>query len=112
MFKYSSRPGTKAAEYTDQIPEDIKQSRLERLIELQKNVSLIANQKQIGNILQVIVEKESKKSTRQWAGRTEGNCWVVFDKGNEQINDIINIKITDARGITLFGERIYEEVQV
>jgi tRNA-2-methylthio-N6-dimethylallyladenosine synthase len=112
MFKYSSRPGTKAAEYTDQIPEDIKQSRLERLIELQKNVSLIANQKQIGKTLQVIVEKESKKSNGQWAGRTEGNCWVVFDKGNEQINDIINIKITDARGITLFGERIYEEVQV
>ena len=83
-----------------------------RAVETLKNVSLIANQKQIGNILQVIVEKESKKSTRQWAGRTEGNCWVVFDKGNEQINDIINIKITDARGITLFGERIYEEVQV
>lgn len=112
MFKYSSRPGTKAAEYTDQIPEDTKQSRLERLIELQKNVSLIANQKQIGKILQVIVEKESKKSTEQWAGRTDGNCWVVFDKGNEQINDIVNIKITDAKGITLFGDRIYEEVQV
>ena len=112
MFKYSSRPGTKAAEYTDQIPEDTKQSRLERLIELQKNVSLIANQKQIGKTLQVIVEKESKKSSEQWAGRTDGNCWVVFDKGNEQINDIVNIKITDAKGITLFGDRIYEEVQV
>ena len=105
MFKYSSRPGTKAAEYTDQIDEDVKQSRLEALIKLQKPNSLKANKKLVGTIQEVIVEKESKKSPHQWAGRTMGNTWVVFDKSNESIKDILKVLITDAKGITLFGQR-------
>jgi len=105
MFKYSSRPGTKASEYTDQIDENIKQARLESLILLQKEKTLIANKKLVGTVQEVIVEKESKKSEHQWAGRTNGNTWVVFDKSNESIKDIIKVLITDARGITLFGQR-------
>ena len=62
MFKYSSRPGTKAAEYTDQIDENIKQERLAQLIDLQQSHTLIANQHHIGKVLKVMVEKESKKS--------------------------------------------------
>ena len=114
MFKYSSRPGTKAAEYTDQVSEEDKQNRLERLIALQRENTLASNLKYVGEILPVMVEKVSKKSDTQWAGRTEGNMWVIFDKGNEQIKDIVNIKIKDAKGITLFGscvntkERIHE----
>ena len=49
MFKYSARPGTKAAEYTDQISEDIKQSRIETLIDFQQKKSLIKNRKRIGS---------------------------------------------------------------
>jgi len=105
MFKYSSRPGTKAAEYTDQVDEDVKQSRLESLIELQKGHSLVENKKLVGTVQDVIVEKESKKSPHQWAGRTKGNIWVVFDKTNESVKDIIKVLITDAKGITLFGQR-------
>ena len=105
MFKYSSRPGTKAAEYSDQIKEEVKQSRLESLIKLQKVRTLIENKKLVGSIQKVIVEKESKKSAHQWAGRTMGNTWVVFDKTNESIKDIVEVLITDARGITLFGQR-------
>ena len=105
MFKYSSRPGTKAAEYTDQVDEDVKQSRLESLIELQKRHSLVENKKLVGTVQDVIVEKESKKSPHQWAGRTKGNIWVVFDKTNESVKDIIKVLITDAKGITLFGQR-------
>lgn len=105
MFKYSSRPGTKAAEYTDQVDEDVKQSRLESLIELQKGHSLAENKKIVGTVQDVIVEKESKKSPHQWAGRTKGNIWVVFDKTNESVKDIIKVLITDAKGITLFGQR-------
>ncbi len=105
MFKYSSRPGTKAAEYSDQINEDEKQSRLEKLIKLQKNKTLIANKKLIGTVQEVIVEKESKKSSHQWAGRTMGNTWVIFDKTNESLKDNIKVLITDAQGITLFGQR-------
>ena len=112
MFKYSSRPGTKAAEYTDQISEEDKQNRLERLITLQHKNTLSANLKRVGETLSVMVEKVSKKSDSQWAGRTDGNMWVIFDKTNEEIKDIVNVKIEDARGITLFGSRIHTEERI
>ena len=105
MFKYSSRPGTKAAEYTDHIPEDVKQDRLEKVINFQKQVTFEENKKNIGDIVDVLVEKESKKSPHQWAGRTNGNSWVVFDKTDENIKDTITVMITDAKGVTLFGQR-------
>ena len=109
MFKYSSRPGTKAAEYTDQISEGIKQSRLERLIKLQQSHTLIANKQYIGQVVKVLVEKESKKSNLRWIGRTDGNTGVIFDKYNEKINDIINVYITDAQGVSLLGKSIVEK---
>ena len=105
MFKYSSRPGTKAAGYTEQVNEEIKQDRLERYIALQKILSLKRNQEKVGQTLNVLVEKESKKSKDQWAGRTDGNMWVVFDKTDEKVKEIVPVKILDTKGITLFGER-------
>jgi tRNA-2-methylthio-N6-dimethylallyladenosine synthase len=112
MFKYSSRPGTKAAEYTDKVSEEEKQNRLECLIKLQRENTLSANLKHVGKTLPVMVEKVSKKSDSQWAGRTDGNMWVVFDRGDEQIKDIVNVKIEDAKGITLFGSRIHTKERI
>ena len=106
MFKYSSRPGTKAAEYSDQIDESVKQNRLEKLISSQKEISLNVNKKQIGKELQVIVEKESKKSANQWSGRTAGNTWVIFDKMNFKPKDLVTLRIDDAQGVSLFGTPI------
>tara|TARA_A100001011_G_C14087063_1_gene746952 strand:+ start:18 stop:587 length:570 start_codon:yes stop_codon:yes gene_type:complete len=106
MFKYSSRPGTKAAGYTDHIDEKVKQNRLERYIALQKILTLKNNQFKIGKTFEVLVEKESKKSADQWAGRLDGNMWVVFDKTNENIKDLVKVRILDTKGITLFGERV------
>ena len=106
MFKYSSRPGTKAAEYTDQIDENIKQKRLEKLINLQRKITLNNNQKRIGTIQHILIEKESKKSDQFWSGRTDGNIWTIIKKNNEVVKDIIPVKITDARGVTLFGDNI------
>ena len=104
MFKYSSRPGTKASEYSDQISEKNKQTRLEKLIDIQRKITLIENQKYIGNILEVLVEKESKKSTLQWSGRTNGNTWVVFDKEESSIKDLVEVEIKSAHGVTMFGD--------
>ena len=105
MFKYSARPGTKASHYTDHISEDVKQSRLQTLIEFQHNISLMNNRKRIGLNLDVVIEKESKKSANQWAGRIESNTWVIFDKKDGyKIGDMVNINIIDARGISLFGK--------
>ena len=106
MFKYSSRPGTKAAEYDSQINESIKQLRLEKLISRQREITLELNRNLIGKDLQVIVEKESKKSKQQWSGRTNGNTWVVFDKMGFKTKDIVTLKIDDAQGVTLFGTPI------
>lgn len=102
-FKYSIRPGTKAAEYSDQVSEDVKQNRLEQLITLQKRVTLDRNRRHIGRDLEVLVEKESKKSPDQWAGRTDGNQWVIFDKADAQIKDFVPVHIDSAHGVILKG---------
>ena len=105
-FKYSSRPGTKAAEFEDIISEEEKQSRLERVIDMQKKHTLLQNQKRIGTVEIVLVEKESKRSANHWAGRTDSNKWVIFEKNNFKIGELVPIKIIDAKGITLRGETI------
>jgi len=106
MFKYSSRPGTKAAEYSNHISEEIKQIRLEKLIKIQNKIRLDVNKERIGSMQKVLIEKESKKSNLFWSGRTEGNIWTIIKKGNDNIGDIADVVISDAQGVTLFGENI------
>ena len=103
-FKYSSRPYTKAIEYDNHIDEDVKQDRLSRLIEIQKEHTLLRNQEMVDQIVDVLVEKESKKSDEYWSGRTDSNKWVIFKKGTEKIKDIIPVRITAAHGVTLRGK--------
>ena len=105
-FKYSPRSGTKAHEYSDQLSEIDKQTRLEKVIQLQKKHTIIRNRDMIGKIERVLVEKNSKRSINQWAGRTDSNKWVIFDKENENIKDIVHILITDAKGISLHGHLV------
>ena len=105
-FKYSPRRGTKASEYDDQIDEVIKQDRLVRVIELQKKHTLDRNLDLIGTIQTILVEKESKRSSLQWAGRTDSNKWVIFDKGDANIRELVSIKINEARCISLHGHLI------
>lgn len=106
MFKYSSRPGTKASEYFDQVPEAEKQNRLERLIEAQKAIGLELNQRMVGKVVTVLIEKESKKSPDQWAGRNEGNKWVIFDKGDSHIGGFVLVQIDSSFGISLKGHLV------
>jgi len=103
-FKYSPRKGTKATEYDDQIKDNIKQDRLNQVISLQKSHTLLRNNLYVGNIENVLIEKQSKRNNNKWTGRTDSNKWVVFDKLGYKINDIVPVLITDSRGITLHGE--------
>ena len=112
MFKYSSRPGTKAAQLTNQIDENVKQKRLEKLIRLQNSIRLKVNKSKIGKIEKVLIEKNSKKSDLFWSGRTDGNIWTVIKKTDEKIKDIVDVLITDAKGVTLFGENINNRGQI
>ena len=105
-FKYSTRPGTKAAEYSDQVPENEKQKRLEEVIKLQKLHTINRNKAIVGQVEKVLVEKVSKKSANHWAGRTDSNKWVIFEKRGTHIKDIVPVLITDAKGISLQGQLV------
>jgi len=102
-FKYSSRPGTKAADFEDTVSESDKQDRLQRMIDLQRRHTLERNRGHIGEVMEVLVEKDSKKSQKQHQGRTRSNKIVIFDKAFEKPGDLVQVEIVDAQGITLFG---------
>ena len=106
-FKYSARPYTKAVENQDQIPEEEKQDRLERLILLQKEHTLARNKKTIGSVQSVLIEKESKKSTSHWAGRTDSNKWVIFPKESTAIKETVPVRILSTSGISLQGKIVH-----
>ncbi len=105
-FKYSPRPYTKAEQFSDQISEQVKKDRLDEMLILQRKHTLELNQKMVGSFQKVLIEKESKKSNMHWAGRTDSNEWVIIEKNNSNIRDIVPIEITDATGVILHGKEI------
>ena len=104
MFKYSERPGTPAAKkLDDNVEEVIKSKRLSEIVELQQKHSLYRSKQFIGKTVEVLIEKESKKSNLNWAGRNQQNTTVVFPKKNYKIGDFVNVKINDCTSATLVG---------
>ena len=104
MFKYSERPGTLASrEMKDNIPEEVKIDRLNRMIALQNELSLASNKKDVGKTFEVLAEGVSKRSTAQMVGRTQQNKTVVFDKGNTKVGDLVNVTIDEVSSATLIG---------
>lgn len=102
MFKYSERPGTLAARtMPDNIPENVKIDRLNRMIELQNQLSAESNRRDIGKTFDVLVEGVSKRSTDRWIGRTSQNKTCVFPRGDFRIGDTITVRVTDATSATL-----------
>ena len=107
MFKYSERPGTYAAKkFNDNVDENVKKLRLQEIIDLQQSNSKYRTQKYLGKIVEVLIEKESKKSTSHWAGRNQQNTVVVFPKKNHELGDFVKVKINDCTSATLIGESI------
>jgi len=102
-FMFSKRSGTKGAELPDQVPLEVKKSRLQRLMEVQNARSLAWRQKMIGQIVEVLVEGPSKTDASQMTGRTRGNEVVVFPGEEKLIGSLVNIKILSANSWTLFG---------
>ena len=102
MFKYSERPGTLAARTMgDNIPEDVKITRLNRMIALQNELSLASNRRDIGHEFDVLVEGVSKRSAAQWVGRTPQNKTCVFPRGNFHVGDTVRVRVADATSATL-----------
>ncbi|AET68714.1 tRNA-N(6)-(isopentenyl)adenosine-37 thiotransferase enzyme MiaB [Desulfosporosinus orientis DSM 765] len=103
-FMYSKRSGTLAATMENQIPLDIKKRRLQRLMSLQNEKSLLWRQEMIGKTFEVLVEGPSKTNPDRLTGRTRGNELVVFSGSPDHIGSLVNLKITEAGTWTLVGE--------
>lgn len=105
MFKYSERPGTFASKHLpDNVPEDVKVERLNRMIALQNELSLESNSRDVGKEFEVLVEGVSKRSSDELFGRTSQNKVVVFARSNYKPGDFIRVRVTDASSATLRGE--------
>ncbi len=105
MFKYSERPGTLASRtMPDNVSEEVKIERLNRMIELQNRLSLESNLRDVGKEFEVLVEGVSKRSAEELFGRTSQNKVVVFPRKEVKPGDFVKVRVTDASSATLRGE--------
>ncbi|MBS1323505.1 MAG: tRNA (N6-isopentenyl adenosine(37)-C2)-methylthiotransferase MiaB [Rikenellaceae bacterium] len=105
MFKYSQRPGTLASRtMADDVSEEVKTARLNEIIALQNELSAASNERDMGNVFEVLVEGLSRRSSEQLCGRTSQNKMVVFDRTGETApGDYVRVRITGCTSATLFG---------
>ncbi|MGN0229216.1 MAG: MiaB/RimO family radical SAM methylthiotransferase, partial [Muribaculaceae bacterium] len=107
MFKYSERPGTLASrEMKDNVPEDVKIDRLNRMIALQNELSKLSNERDVGKTFEVLVEGYSKRSKADMFGRTQQNKVIVFPAGNAKVGEYRMARVTSASSATLLGELV------
>ncbi len=103
MFRYSVRPGTTASRYDDDIPEEDKIRRLNKLIALQQKIATERNQREIGQIRFCLVEGKSRRNEDTQRARSEGNKTVLFKANNIKDGQVVPLRITSADAFTLHG---------
>lgn len=108
MFKYSERPGTYASKYLpDNVPEDVKIERLNRMIALENELSLASNRRDVGRRFEVLVEGYSKRSRDDMFGRTQQNKVVVFPVApGVHVGDTVTVEIESCSSATLIGRKL------
>jgi tRNA-2-methylthio-N6-dimethylallyladenosine synthase len=106
MFRYSVRTGTRAEKFGDDIPEEIKLSRLDQLIQLQKRISEKKMASYIGAVQTVLLEETAKQSRDDARGKNNGGLNVVVRGGAKYIGDFVDVKIISSSYSTLVGEII------
>lgn len=107
MFAYSERPGTLAArKLEDDIPEETKKRRLSEIIAVQGKISLERTQRFVGQTVEVLIEKTSKRSDLEWSGRNSQNTTVVFPKENYKVGDFVQVYVEDCTSATLIGKAV------
>lgn len=105
MFKYSERPGTHAQKHLpDNISEEEKVRRLNEIIALQTQLSLQSNLREVGKVVEVLVEGFSKRSRDDMFGRTSQYKTVVFPREGRHIGELVNVEILEASAATLKGK--------
>jgi tRNA-2-methylthio-N6-dimethylallyladenosine synthase len=106
IFKYSARRGTAAArDYPETLPEETVTGRIVRLNALQKEIGMALNNREIGTVQEILVERPALRPAGSWNGRTGWNKIVIFP-GPAAAGDFLKVKITGASAYTLFGERL------
>ena len=108
-FIYSPRPGTKAAKMTDQVPADVAQARLERLLKAQEAAQAEAQKRFLGMEEEVLVESLSRRSDKAVSGKGLHGVSVTFPGTEADIGQIVRVRITECANNTLRGERIEKE---
>jgi len=108
MFMYSERPGTLAAKrYADDIPDAVKRQRLKEIVAKQQEHSFIRLQKLVGSTQKVLIEGFSKKSDKDYCGRSDQNAMVVFPVGeNYKPGQYVNVFVEKSTTATLIGKVI------
>ncbi|WP_108805056.1 tRNA (N6-isopentenyl adenosine(37)-C2)-methylthiotransferase MiaB [Aquimarina sp. Aq107] len=107
MFAYSERPGTLAGrKLEDDIPEATKKRRLNEIITAQRRHSTERHEAFLGKTMEILIEKESKKSDAHWSGRNTQNIVAVFPKGDYKIGDFVMVRIDECTSATLLGEAV------
>jgi tRNA-2-methylthio-N6-dimethylallyladenosine synthase len=107
MFSYSERPGTLAArKMEDDVPESIKKRRLQEIVDLQQILSEKRTKRFLGQTVEILIEKESKKSNQHWSGRNSENVVTVFPKGDYKVGEFVMVKVNDCTTATLIGEAV------
>jgi tRNA-2-methylthio-N6-dimethylallyladenosine synthase len=102
-FKYSKRPGTAALKLSDHLPEQVKEERLTRVLDLQKTITVKKNKTLAGTIQEVLVDGYSKRGGTV-TGRTRGNKVVNVDGPASLIGSLVHVKITSPRVNSLTGK--------
>ena len=107
MFKYSERPGTYASRHlVDDVPEEVKVERLNRMIALQNELSLESNERDVGKSFEVLIEGYSKRSRDDFFGRTQQNKVIVFPKGHNQIGKLVTVRVERVTSATMIGSEV------
>ena len=107
MFKYSERPGTMASRnLPDNVDEEVKGRRLQELIDMQVELSLESNRRDVGKTFEVLVEGTSKKKADELFGRSSQNKVIVFPDNGAKAGDLVQVRVKECTSATLIGEAI------
>ncbi len=105
-FIYSPRTGTPAASMPDQVPKDVAQERLNRLIELVQQIARQECAKDTGKVMDALVEEEESHHEGLVTGRLSNNIMVHFPGSAELIGQIVPVRLLESRGFYYMGERV------
>ncbi len=91
---------------------DVEKRRLQEIVDLQQRIAMERTKRFVGQTVEVLIEKTSKRSDEHWSGRNSQNTTVVFPKENYKVGDFVLVKVNDCTSATLIGDAVgYSEMQ-